>query len=316
MARVVAPLLLLLVAGCASAQSAPTAGSPAADSHRASPQAPPAPTAPARNPGIPIGVYVPGESASWDAVAAFGQQAGQPVRYVLSYLGPDDPFPAPLAQQAAAHGAELVLQLEPTMSMARVAAGDDDAYLSSLAADVANFAHPVILSWAAEANGDWYQYGAPQTPVADYRAAWAHVMALFRGSGNVTWMDTINRTYDGAAPTSEYVIPGVDLYGIDAYYVSATDTFDSVFDETVRQIRAVTSKPILINETGIGQANNQAAAIAALVQGVRDYHLAALIYFDSNQGTSSPYHQNWALAPAGMKALRDSLASARSQPAT
>jgi hypothetical protein len=36
-----------------------------------------------------------------------------------------------------------------------------------------------------------------------------------------------------------------------------------------------------------------------------------LIYFNVNQGTSSPSHQNWALTPAGMRALRDSLASVR-----
>jgi hypothetical protein len=40
------------------------------------------------------------------------------------------------------------------------------------------------------------------------------------------------------------------VYGIDAYYVSAVDTFESVFGETISQIRAVTDKPVMINETG------------------------------------------------------------------
>jgi mannan endo-1,4-beta-mannosidase len=304
-ASLTALLALLLVAGCGSAPTGTTTpGAPAA------PAPTPTPTATAES-GIPIGVYEPGASDSWAAVAAFGQQAGQPVRYVIQYLGPDDQFPARLAQQAAAHGAELVLQLVPTMTMAAVAAGQDDAYLSGLAADAANFARPVILSWAAEANGNWDQYGSTRTPVADYRAAWAHVMAVFRGASNVAWMDTINRTYEGAAPTSEYVIPGVDLYGIDAYYVSAADTFKSVFGETISQIRAVTDKPIMINETGIGQLNSQVDAIPGLVEGAVDYHLTALIYFNVNQGTSSPSHQNWALTSAGMKVLRAALASVR-----
>ncbi|HXC84628.1 MAG TPA: hypothetical protein VNV62_22495 [Trebonia sp.] len=101
------------------------------------------------------------------------------------------------------------------------------------------------------------------------------------------------------------------MYGIDAYYVSAVDTFESVFGETISQIRAVTDKPVMINETGIGQLNSQVAAIPGLVEGALDYHLTALIYFNVNQGTSSPSHQNWALTPAGMRALRDSLASVR-----
>jgi mannan endo-1,4-beta-mannosidase len=271
------------------------------------PAAAPATAATAR---VALGVYTPGEAGSWAAVAAFGRQAGVPVRYVVDYLGPHDPFPAQLAQQAAASGAEMVLQLEPTMSMASVAAGNDDYYLDSLAAQVADFAAPVILSWAAEANGNWYSYGATRTPVSDYRAAWAHVMSRFRADRNVTWMDTLNRVYTGAGRTSDYVIPGVGMYGIDAYYNYPGDTFTSVFGKTLRQIRAVTDKPILINETGIGQVNDQARTIPGLVKGAVDNHLAGLIYFDENQGTRSLYQQNWAMTAGGMKALRDSLAGA------
>jgi hypothetical protein len=282
------------------AGNVPPAGQPAAAA-----QATPAATG-----RVALGVYTPGEAGSWAAVAAFGKQAGVPISYVVDYLGPGDPFPAQLAQQAAASGAEMVLQLEPKMSMSRVAAGNDDHYLDSLAAQVADFAAPVILSWAAEANGNWYSYGATRTPVSEYRAAWAHVMSRFRGDRNVTWMDTLNRVYAGAGRTSDYVIAGVGMYGIDAYYNYPGDTFDSVVGKTLKQIRALTNKPVLINETGIGQVNDQARDIPGLVKGVADNHLAGLVYFNKDQGTSSPYQQNWALTPAGMKALRDSLAGA------
>lgn len=257
---------------------------------------------------MPIGVYEPAELTSWPAVAAFGQRAGQPVSYVVAYLGQDEPFPAALSQQAAAHGARLILQLEPTMSMARVAAGDDDAYLDRLAQDISAYGNPVIVSWAAEANGNWYSYGAGRTSVADYRAAWAHVITRFQGVREVTWMATINRTYPGAGRTSDYVIPGVDMYGIDAYYTSADDTFDTVFTPTIAQIRAVTDKPIMVSETGIGPASGQVRSIPGLVKGARARHLAGLVYFNANQGHASPYHQDWALSPAAMKALRLALA--------
>jgi beta-mannanase len=244
-------------------------------------------------------------------VARFASRAGQPVRYVEDYLGPADPFPAQLAQQAAASGAEVVLQLNPKMSMADVAAGGDDSYLDSLAAQVADFGGPVILSWAPEANGNWYDYGATRTPVADYRAAWAHVMSRFRGDANVTWMDILNRVYTGAGLTSDYAVPGVQLYGIDAYYDEPGDTFDSVFGETLRQIRAVTDKPVMISETGIGQLNDQAGDMPGLIQGVLANHLAGVIYFNEDQGTASQYHENWALTSPGLQALRDSLAVTR-----
>jgi len=226
---------------------------------------------------------------------------------VVTYLGPDAPFPARLGAAAAAHNAEPILQLNPSMSMAEVTAGQDDAYLSRLAAQIRAYGHQVIMSWAPEANGNWSQWGAPQTPPEQYRAAWQHVMGVFHGVHNVTWMVTINRTYATAAPTSDYIIPGVDMYGIDAYYSFPDDTFQSVFGQTIAQIRAETTKPILISETGIGQAAVQVRNIPGLVAGVRAQHLAGLVYFNENQGTMSSYHQDWALTPAALTVLRAAL---------
>jgi hypothetical protein len=281
--------LVMVLAGCGQAAAAPRQS---------------------RAGGVPIGVYQPTETNSWSAVARFGQLAGQPVSYVLAYLGPSAPFPAELGAEAAQHHAELVLQMQPSKSMRQVAAGGDDAYLTWLAGQVRDYRHAVILSWAAEANGNWYGWGYENTPASDYRAAWAHVMRVFRSDHNVTWMDTLNRTYAGAGPTSEYIVPGVAMYGIDAYYEYPGDTFSSVFGPTLSQIRAVTGKPVLVNETAIGQVDNQAADIPGLVGGVRDNHLAGFIWFDVNQGTDI-YHEYWALTPAGAAALRASLAAAR-----
>jgi len=252
-------------------------------------------------------VYDPGALSSWASVAEFGRQAGQDVSYVLAYLGPDDQFPEQLALEAAGHGAEPVLQLEPTMSMARIAAGDDDQYLVQMADAIRDYGYPVIVSFAAEANGDWYQYGWTRTPVDEYRAAWAHVMRVMGYAANITWMDTINRDYTGAGPVADYVIPGVDLYGIDAYYVTTDDTFDTVIAPTLAQIRAVTDKPVMINETGIGPVSDQLKSIPGLVSGAREHHLAALVYFNSDQGIDNPYHQNWALTPDALAVLRESL---------
>lgn len=312
-----AAMTFLAAAGCGGAEtgSKPTAAKPpspaptkTARQGETTMRTPAKQTPVPRASELPLGVYMPGALSSWSPVAAFGERAGQPVRYVLAYLGPGEPFPEQLGLEAAGHGAEVVLQLEPTMSMAGVAAGEDDGYLTALADEIRDFGYPVIVSWAAEANGNWYSYGAPHTPVAEYRAAWAHVMRVFQDARNITWMATLNRTYEGAAPTRDYVIPGVDMYGVDAYYSYPDDTFATVFVPTIEQIRAVTDKPILINETGIGQANSQVRSIPGLVQGARDYHLAGLIYFNEDQNTDQ-YHQNWALTPAGLAALRDSLRS-------
>lgn len=296
----------LALAGCGQAATAGTEKGTTTTVPSTAPSSQPA-TASAQR--LPIGVYDPGALSSWTAVATFGEQAGQPVRYAVAYLGPDDDFPEQFALEAAANGVEPVLQLEPTMPMAQIAAGDDDAYLVQLTDAIRDYGYPVIVSFAAEANGNWYQYGWTNTSVADYRAGWAHVMQVMRDAANITWMDTLNRDYEGAGPVADYVIPGVDMYGIDAYYVSADDTFDTVVLPTLSQIRAVTDKPVMISETGIGPVAGQVRSIPALVSGAIEHHLAALIYFNSDQGTESPYHQDWALTPAALSTLRQSLKS-------
>jgi len=291
-------VLVVALGGCAY-------GVVTARSHPAAQPSFPADTAAASDGGLPIGVFAPGEWNTWSPVQQFSQQAGQPVHYVLDYMGPDEPFPAQLGKLAAEHGAEPVLQLEPTMSMAAIAAGKDDAYLRSLAKQVSGYGHPVVLSFAPEANGNWYQYGWTRTPPAQYQAAWKHVLAEFASVRNVTWMDTVNINYQGSGPLAEYIVPGV-MIGIDGYYRDGRYSFDSVFGATLAQVRANTKAPVMISETavqGIQGGSEQAAAIPALVQGAKANHLAGLIWFNQDVGPG----QDWPLTSAGATALRAAL---------
>jgi hypothetical protein len=252
---------------------------------------------------LAIGVFAPGEWNSWSPVQQFSQQAGQQVHYILDYMGQDEPFPEQLGKLAAEHDAEPVLQLEPTMSMADIAAGRDDAYLRRLAQQVSEYGHPVVLSFAPEANGNWYQYGWTRTPPAQYQAAWKHVMAEFGGVRNVTWMETVNINYQGSGPLADYIVPGV-MIGIDGYYgYPSGHSFEAVFGSTLAQVRAKTHEPVMISETAILGSTDQAAYIPDLIQGVRENHLAGLIWFNQDNGPG----QDWTLTPAGAAALRASL---------
>ncbi len=255
---------------------------------------------------LPIGVFAPGAWKSWSPVQRFSQDAGQPVRYALDYTGPDEPFPAQFGKLAAEHGAEPVLQMMPAMSMADIAAGQDDAYLSSLARQVSGYGHPVVLSFAPEANGTWYQWGWTRTAPSQYQAAWKHVMAQFTGVRNVTWMDTVNVSYPGSGSMADYIVPGV-MTGIDGYYGFGNQgmDFNSVFTPTLRQVRAHTKAPVMISETAIQGSRDQAAHIPGLIQGARDNHLAGVIWFNQDRGKG----QHWPLTSAGAAALRQSLAT-------
>jgi hypothetical protein len=253
--------------------------------------------------GLPVGVFTPGEWDSWAPVQQFSGETGQQIHYVLDYMGQDQPFPGNLGKLAAEHRAEPVLQLEPTMSMRGIAAGHDDAYLSSLASQVSGYGHPVVLSFAPEANGNWYSYGWTRTSPADYQAAWKHVMAKFKGVHNVSWMDTLNIDYQGSGPLSDYYVPGVSLVGIDGYYGNVSGyTFSSVFGQTLHEVRQLTRTPVMISETSI-PSGDQAAGIPDLIQGARDNHLTGLIWFNQDIGTG----QDWVLTPSGAAALKSAL---------
>jgi hypothetical protein len=262
------------------------------------------PNTPAVSDGMAVGVFAPGEWKSWSPVQRFSRGIGQPVRYVVDYLGPSEPFPEQLGKLAAEHGAEPVLQMMPTMSMADIAAGKDDAYLRRLAAQVGGYGHPVTLSFAPEANGNWYQFGWTRTPSAQYRAAWKHVLAEFRHVRNITWMETVNVVYRTSGPLRDYIVRGV-MIGIDGYYAkhNAGHSFNSLFGSTLAQVRAETDAPVMISETAIGGAADQAAYIPNLVKSVRKKHLAGIIWFNQDQGAQG----HWPLTSAGAAAMRASL---------
>ena len=81
-----------------------------------------------------------------------------------------------------------------TVSIAGIAAGRYDGYLSAYAEAVRAYRHPVILSFGHEMNGWWSTWGYTHTSPATFVAAWRHIVTLFRdlGAGNVTWLWTVN----------------------------------------------------------------------------------------------------------------------------
>ena len=98
---------------------------------------------------------------------------------------------------------------------------------------------------------------------------------MFRGQGadNVTWLWTINQDRANTGPIASWW-PGaqyVTWVGIDGYYFRPTDTFTTVFGATIEQVRALTSKPILLSETAVGPQAGQFAKIGDLFSGMRQY---------------------------------------------
>jgi hypothetical protein len=231
---------------------------------------------------------------------------------VSYYSGWLEQFRVTFATAVAKAGGVPLVQIEPTnVSLAAIAAGRYDSYLSSYAQAVRAYGHPVILSFCHEMNGTWYSWGYRHTPPKVFVAAWRHVVTLFRvvGAANVTWMWTVNivnNTQHGRIPSPDPWWPGssyVTWVGIDGYYLRSSWRFAPLFGPTVVAVRALTSDPILIAETA-APASAQPAKIADLFAGVRAYGLLGLMWFDA---TGS---RDWRLrSPAAIAAFRKGAAT-------
>jgi mannan endo-1,4-beta-mannosidase len=260
-------------------------------------------------PGFYVGVYPRGVPLSYAGVTAFSSAAGIRPHIVLYYSGWLESFQAGFARTTAEHGAVPLVQINPEgTSLAAIASGQYDAYLSSYAEAVRAYRGPVILSFGHEMNGNWYSWGFRHTSPEVFVAAWRHIVDLFRGVGvrNVTWMWTvnvINSQYGVPSPVSWW--PGrsyVTWIGIDGYYLRPSSTFVSVFGPTIAAVRALTRDPILVSETAAPPGRGQPEKIADLFAGVHLYGLLGFVWFDAVHGG------DWRLnGPAAFATLRQSV---------
>jgi len=256
--------------------------------------------------GSYIGLYAHGAPYSYAPVREFTAATGVRPNVVVYYSGWNEPFQVGFAKTVANDGALLLVQINPTRtSVAAIAAGRYDGYLSAYAKSIRSYHHPVILSFGHEMNGFWYSWGYRHTSPAVFVAAWRHIVNLFRAekTRNVTWLWTINTIHKKTGvPSPGPWWPGnsyVNWVGIDGYFTNSSAVFASVFGPTIVYVRTLTDHPILITETSATPAASQPTKIADLFAGLNLYRLLGFVWFDSIDKV------DWRLtSPAAIAALR------------
>jgi mannan endo-1,4-beta-mannosidase len=255
-----------------------------------------------------LGVYAHPAPRSLSGVTAFTRVAGTWPDVVMYYIGWEEPFKVSFAKKVASHGAVPLVQIDPTkVSLAAIAAGRYDGYLSSYAEAVRAYRHPVILSFGHEMNGNWYSWGYQHTKPKTFVKAWQHIVTLFRtlGARNVTWLWTVNIVNDtehGTIPDPGPWWPGskyVTWVGIDGYYLKPSWQFAPLFGPTVLAVRKLTGDPILIAETAATTTAGQPAKIKNLFAGIRTYGLLGFVWYDKDHGADYSL-----TSPAAIMALR------------
>jgi hypothetical protein len=252
--------------------------------------------------GSYLGVYEAGSPFSFAPLQKFSAATHTQPNIDLYYSSWGLPFQAAFAQTAYEHGSTTLIQMMPSgsgVTLAAIAAGQDDAYLDRFAAAVRAFRHGIIIGFGPEMNGNWYAWGYTKVPPATWVAAWRHLVSLFRrtGTDNVTWLWTANEVYTGSGPLTQYW-PGrdyVNWVGIDAYFVPSKHDFQQVIGPTLAQVRRLSDAPVIISETGIAPAAGKPATLQQLFAGVRANNLLGFVYFDANQLENADYHYSWRL---------------------
>jgi beta-mannanase len=160
---------------------------------------------------------------------------------------------------------------DPNYSLSAILSGKYDAYIEGAAQQAAAVGRPMLINFAPEMNGDWESWGPAVNgnTASQYVAVWRHVVGIFRAAGatNVGWIWDPNALWNSATTYRAYY-PGdawVDWVGMDGYNFGTT-TSDGwlsplqIFSGSYASLRALTHKPIIIEETASAEAGGSKSA--------------------------------------------------------
>jgi beta-mannanase len=188
---------------------------------------------------------------------------------------------------------------QPQYSLAAIAGGSFDPYLTRWATEVKSWGHLLLLRFAHEMNGNWYPWaeGVNGNTAGQYVAAYRHVHDIFQqvGATNVQWVWSPNTIMDGAPALSE-LYPGdayVNWLGVDGYNWGSSaswaswQTFGQVFGQTLTQLRQLSHRPIMIGETSSSEiGGSKAQWIQQFFSGLgANPDIRAFIWFNLNKET-------------------------------
>jgi hypothetical protein len=204
----------------------------------------------------------------------------------VRYVNWGAPFPESTVLGNHGIGVKTQLVLEPRwpIKMQDIADGREDKYLASWAAADKRLNVPIIMSFAPEANGSWYAWGQGHVSPALFVRAWRHVHDELRrdGARKITWMWQVNVIFPGSTPLRQ-MWPGpayVDQVGLDGQMRTWGDSFEFVFGASIRQVRTITKRPVVIGEVSVHRSKYRVRQIHELFAGLCQYRISRFVFFD------------------------------------
>ena len=204
--------------------------------------------------------------------------------------------------------------------IASVNNGSQDDVIRSAAARLAGYGKPMLLRWAWEMNGDWFEWDGTHNgkDPAAYAKAYRRIHKIFRDNGadNVAfvWSPNWNSGPDVRWNRMERYYPGdayVDWVGVSGYnfYSESPSTlFKHVVSAYGRK------KPIMLAETaaiehGGASKANWINALSAYVK--RTPEIGAVVWFDTDVQHDSEHNFRFDTTSAALAAYRAMVRSSR-----
>ena len=223
---------------------------------------------------IALGAYVRGIEDDPGLLDRYSEEVGRRPAIVLAYKRWDvQPFYPPELHEIASRGAVPMVSWEPWNEagqgyrLSAIAHGRYDAFIRRSAREAKEWGGPILLRFGQEMNGSWapWQRGVDGTTGPRFVAAWRHMVRIFRsvGATNVSWV-WCPYVDNGDLPFMNFY-PGnkwVDWLALDGFNWGAPiawQAFPKVFDRSYRQLASLSSKPIMIAETGSNEAGGDKA---------------------------------------------------------
>ncbi|WP_128379192.1 glycoside hydrolase family 26 protein [Streptomyces cavernae] len=262
-----------------------------------------------------FGVAAEGAPAKMTAVEDFAKKAGKKPNVVEFYSAWGDQYETRLVQNSWDYGALSYIAWEPfTKSLKRIASGKEDAYIREYARSVKELNLPVAISFAHEMNGFWYPWGTKKATAADFVKAYRHIHDVFtqEGATQVIWVWSPNVVNPMPNVKLKPFWPGeeyVDWVGVIGYYArGGAATYATLYEPTMRQVRAFTKKPFLIAETAAEAGERKPSDIKDLFQGTaaRD-DVIGFVWFNFDK------ESDWRITsgPATLRTFKEQAAGAR-----
>jgi mannan endo-1,4-beta-mannosidase len=217
-------------------------------------------------PEVGVGAYISGADQDPSLIDDFSAEVGRPVSFLISYKAwSQDPFVHDQLDGIWEHGAIPMITWEPWgHSLSGIASGYYDGYLWDAARAAASWDKPLMIRFGQEMNGDWFAWGGHPNA---FKAAWRHLVRVFRAAGadQVRWVwNPYVNSRDGRLPFAPF-FPGnkwVDWVGLDVINWGGPHpwrTFGQILGLSYRDLTKLSSKPVIIAETGSGEQGGSKA---------------------------------------------------------